>query len=409
MSKVFRQGLLIILAATSPPGLVLADTDSNFKLSGFGTLGYSCFSADHADFVLNLQPKGPGRTDQCTTNLDSLLAVQVDVNINEQLEAGLQVTSDYNADRSHEPEFTMAQLRWAVTHNTMLRFGRNHNPAFIHSDTRNVRFAMPWTRPPLEVYGLSPVYIQDGIELLHEKNIGDWWMEMHFSITESNFENPRSNASGTDEVDVVDQYYAGLTLEKESMLLKATYGQGKVTTSSPLLDFVLASLTDQSLISDMALQDDMYQLATVGLQYQTPDWLFVVEYGYRQVENSFFRDMQGAYLTIGRHFDKWMPYVTVARRWTSGPEFDNRAIGPFENYLINDPQDGLLSASRFDTTSLSAGVSYQLFDSALIKLQADWLKPDDNSWGLYTNHNDQYNFSTPDDELLISLNFDFVF
>lgn len=401
--------LLIVLVFLSIPQFLFADTDSAIKLRGFGTLGYSCFSNDQADFVLNIQPKGPGRSDECSGTLDSLLAVQLDWLINSKLQAGIQLTSDFNADRTYEPEFTMAQLRWYMSDSTLLRFGRNHNPAFIHSDTRNVRFSMPWARPPLEVYGLSPVYIQDGIELLHKRNIENWWMELHFSITESHFDNPRANASGTDEVDVDDQFFAGITLEKEGLLFKASYGRGNVSTSSPVLDFVLGSLTDQSLVSDLALQDDLYELATLGVQYQTPEWLFIMEYGYRQVSDSFFRDMQGAYITVGRYLGNWMPYATIARRSTSGPDFDNRATGLFENYLVNDPRDGVLNATRYDASSISLGVSYQFMDNALIKFQADWQKPDDNSWGLYTNHGGLYNFIKPDDDILFSLNVDFVF
>lgn len=379
----------------------------NLHLGGFGTLGYSCFSSDSADFVLNVQPAGPGRSGRCDPRLDSLLAVQADLQLAPALEFGLQATSDYNADGDFAPEITVAQLRWQFSDASTLRLGRTHNPVFLHSESRNVRYAMPWVRPPLEVYGLSPTYTFDGAEILHQQVWSGWHAEFQGSAAVSEIDNPRSNASSTDTADV-EQVSVGLTLERAALLLKAGYVQGRVSYTTADLNTLFSALRSlgpagTALAADLDIDDSRYDLFALGARYETDAWLVQAEYGYRPFDDSFFRDMQGTYLTVGRHFGEWTPYATLAQRWTRGPDSDPRA-GVYASVV-----DAVLASTRFDSRSVSLGVSRPVHTNAILKWQLDWIMPDDNSWGLYSNHGPDYDYAHPDGDYLMSINLDFVF
>ncbi|MBI5040111.1 MAG: hypothetical protein HZB57_02575 [Gammaproteobacteria bacterium] len=394
----------ILLAALVPE---LASAGA-LHVGGFGTLGLSCFSSDQADFVLNVQPAGPGRSGRCDPRLDSLLAVQVDAQLTPVLEFGLQLTSDYNADGDFAPEPTVAQLRWHISDAATLRLGRTHNPAFLYSESRNVRYAMPWVRPPLEVYGLLPTYTFDGAEILSQGHWQGWHMEFQGSAAVADIDNPRANATGTDEAEL-KQAALGLTLDQADMLFKASYVRGRVSYSTPDLDALFGALRSlggaagASLASDLDLDDSRYDLFALAARYETDRWLVLAEYGYRPIDDSFFRDMQGAYITVGRNIGVWMPYATLAQRWTHGPDSDPRA-GAFAPLV-----DTVLAATRFDSRSLSLGLSRPVHANATLKLQLDWIKPDDASWGLYTNHGSDYDYAHPDADYLMSINLDFVF
>lgn len=92
-----------------------------------------------------------------------------------------------------------------------------------------------------------------------------------------------------------------------------------------------------------------------------------------------------------------MPYATLAKRQTSGPASTN----PLAQTLRN--------GTRFDTKSLALGLTWNFNQHAIAKLQADWIQPEDNSWGLFFNHAPSYNLSSPDSERLLTFNVDFIF
>ena len=140
----------------------------------------------------------------------------------------------------------------------------------------------------------------------------------------------------------------------------------------------------------------------MGVQLEQNDWLLMSELGYRTLDG-FIRDQYGAYITLGRRFGSWMPYTTLAKRWSRGANTDSRAGA------LQPEVEALLAISRYDTTSVSLGLSREITEQAILKFQADWVKPDRDSRGLYTNHAADYNFTNPDSDWLYTLSLDFVF
>jgi hypothetical protein len=76
------------------------------------------------------------------------------------------------------------------------------------------------------------------------------------------------------------------------------------------------------------------------------------------------------------------------------------------------PVDTLLAATRTDSSRLSLGLSRELHPQAILKLQLDYIRPDRDSFGLYTNHADAYGdpaYRRPGSDWLFALSLDFVF
>lgn len=387
------------------PGYSAFALDTHF--SGFGTASVSCFSSDDADFVPNDLPKGPGNSGRCDAGLDSLLGLQVDFDLTETLEVGLQAIATRNQDRTYNPEISVAQLRWHPTDALTIRVGRMPTPTFLHSEDRQVRYAMPWVRPPQEVYSLLPSFSTDGLEVIYETHLADWQVEWQGGITTIEFDTLNSTSQDAFPV-TSDNLYLNLLLRDSNTMFKLGYYHGEISLENPDITTLLDALRTfggtpgSELADDLELDDTSGHLISIGVRHEQNDWLSVAELAYRQT-NGFIRDQYGAYVTIGHRYDTWMPYFTIAKRWTKGPDTDNRAG------FLTPQVDELLAISRFDSTSASIGVSKDISDRVILKMQADWIKPDEDSWGLYFNHSAEYDYVNPDSDWLFTLSIDFIF
>jgi len=400
------RALVVLSAMTSPVAAV------ELHFNGFGTASLSCFGSDTADFVINDQPEGPGRTRDCDAGIDSLLGLQFDLGVSDGLEFGLQLIADRNEDRSYTPNVSVAQLRWRPTATTTLRLGRMPNPAFLHSEDRQVRYALPWVRPPVEVYSLIPAFSHDGLEIIHEGRLGHWYTEWQGGVSVLHYDSPVWNSDETFPVDT-SQAYLGLTLQDSNYLFKVRYGYARISLERPEMEQLFAILkrlgpTGAELAEDLAVDDKPTHILSLGFQRDRGDWLTLAELAYRMVQGEgSVRDQYGAYLTQGRRFGPWMLYATLARRISSGEDTDSRAqaLAPMLQYAV----ETLLARTRFDTTSASLGLSRQLNDLSTLKFQADWIRPDDESWGLYFNQAPDYDYTHPGSDWLFTLSLDFIF
>ncbi len=190
-----RRFFFINLILLFTPLVVAAEASAvEFHFGGFGTGSFSTFNNTKADYVLNDQPEGPGRTRSSDIGLDSSLGVQFDLGLNKSLDLGLQIVADRNPDRTVTPEVTVAQMRWRLSPALTVRLGKMPIGAFLNAETRKVRFTMPWVRPPLEVYSLVPTSSRDGVDIIHEGKLGCWFSELHGGLVRSRFDVPLSNS-----------------------------------------------------------------------------------------------------------------------------------------------------------------------------------------------------------------------
>lgn len=379
----------------------------DLHVGGFGTASVSCFSSNEADYISNDQPKGPGVTQTCDTGLDSVIGAQFDALMTPSLEAGLQIVADRNADESYDPDVTVAQLRWFATDRLTFRLGRMPSPTFLHSEDRQVRYAMPWVRPPLEVYGMIPTLYNDGGEFIYVSHWNGWQMEWQSGISKFDFDIPELITKGALARVETKNLYTNLLIRNSNTLVKLGYVKFKVTAPSTSTDALFAGLravagpAGAALADDLEIEDSDSQLISIGIRHETQRWLAMSEFAYREID-SYLRDQYGFYATLGYRIDRWMPYATVARRWSKGPNTDSRA-GPLTTEVNN------LLAYKFDSSSWSLGLSRELSDQSMLKMQLDHIQPDDGSRGLLINQTAAYDLAHPDSDWLFTLSIDFIF
>jgi hypothetical protein len=380
----------------------------DWRFGGFGTASGSCFTSNKADYVLNLQPVGPGRSSACHAGIDSILGLQLDVALSDTLEIGAQAVADLNADRSYTPELNIGQVRWKPIEHLTLRLGRTPTASFLHAENRLVRYAMPWVRPPIEVYGLLPAFYGDGLEAIYANHLGAWNAEWHGGVQTATIKLPESNSRHINTLEST-QGFLNLTLQRGHSLVKMSYVYGRVSFSPQSTETLFSLLklfagpAGGRLASDLAIRNAPYHLLSIGARYERDDWLLMGEFGSRLLERGFVRDQYGAYVTVARQLGAWTPYATLARRWTYGPKQDARAG------LLQPAVEALLTNSVYDSSSVALGLARTVTEHATLKFQVDWIKPDGHAYGLYTNHAPTYNRANPSGDFLFTVNLDFIF
>jgi hypothetical protein len=137
-----------------------------FTLSGFGTLGMTHSSLDTADYVSSsLQPNGAGATRRYDFENDSKVGVQLSAHLTDKLSAVVQVISQHEYDNSFRPRLEWANVKYAFTPDFSVRVGRIELPTFLNSEYRNVGYAFPWVRLPVEMYNTQPLTSSDGADM----------------------------------------------------------------------------------------------------------------------------------------------------------------------------------------------------------------------------------------------------
>lgn len=378
------------------------------SLHGFGTLGVSCFTTREMDFAYNTLPNGPGRTRRCDAGLDSRLGVQMDVQPVDALTASLQVVTQREVHSTFRPQVQLASVRWQVNEAWWLRLGRVNNPLFMESEYRLAHYALTGVRPPVEVYGLAPTYVMDGLDSRYHFVIAGWRAELYGGMHTYDIKARQGNSQGINVYPVRNIRTLTLSAAQGAWSFKAGYNTNRATFIEPrteMLFGVLQSMQAGGLADDLRLSGTPVHILSLGARYDDNEWLVQSEVVLRDMQRSYVRNAWAGYLTVGRRFGIWMPYATIVQRRTSGRLSDPRTPAVLVRY-VNE----LLAATRYDQHSLSLGLSREMGKGMLGKLQVQWIRPDKNAWGnSLTNYAPGFNPGEPAHGVLISANLDFIF
>ncbi len=366
---------------------------------GFASVGAAWFSNDDADYVYNNLSSGAGHSHSVDWGLDSKLGLQWTASPMRSLRLNAQTVIARDAVNRFSPSLTLANLAYDVNERLSLTLGRTQNPNFLYSDHRHIAYALPWLRPPREVYGITSMFNYDGIQATIELDRQhDQRLKLVAGLAQA--ENSYSFDAGRHEnqLDATGMVYASLSRQTPQWLFKFSMETGRLSTHNPMLTQALAVIgqTDVALAERMALAGKDYHLMALGIKYDVDDDLWLFELAHRHI-NAYFGARKGAYLTYGRRFAEWMPYITLARTQT---ELDKSQ---------NPVAEQLFTSARDAVTTLTLGTSYELSSQLTLKAEAQWSRPDANSGWTYANYQPSYPLAKPTDDLLLSISMSTVF
>jgi len=373
---------MLVVSATLPsvvPSTVFA---ADFSYNGFGTAGYAQTDTDDATVGYLGQPHSIGSGGNLS--VDSKLGLQVTAKFNDAFSATVQGVAYADLTGDWQPHLDWAYLRMQVLPTLRARVGYLRAPTYMYSDSVFVGYANTWVRPPLEVYGLAPVYQLRGIDLTWRDNVGP------VSVTV----NPYYGDSKVDltaaKVTIKVPTWIGLAVSAQyhSFMARIGYSMTKTGTEYPGTSPLIQGLASVpavlcSACGDLSkrvnLDGSTLKHLDVGMQYDDGVNLTIVEYANRRSDSYILPSAHAAYVTYGRRFGSWMPYASLAmiRRDEVTQTDAIPAIAPLAPLAVG--LNSVLAAGIHDQDSYSAGVRYDLpsiphLKGAVVKLQIDHIK-----------------------------------
>ncbi len=381
-----------------------------FSLSGFGTLGVVHSSEQRADFGSSIfVPKGAGHTRQWSPEVDSRLGAQVIGNFTSRFSATVQVIAEQRHDGKYLPHAEWANIKYQVTPEFSVRFGRTALASFLVSDFRKVAYANPWVRPPGEVYRLVPVFSSDGLDANYKSQLGDFAHTLQGSYGQTDATYPNgARAKGRNQWVISD------TVEYGPGTLRVAYQEAHVsidTLHALFNTFRQFGVQGIALADRYDTNDKKVTFIGVGGMYDPGDWFVMAEWG-----NVNFRSVIGErtawYVGGGYRIRTLTPYLTYARTKADSNTSDPgltlvglppQLAGPAAG--LNAALNGILGALPVQQ-AIATGGRWDFMKNVALKLQYDRIDLGAGSAGVLGNV--QPGFQPGGTVHLLSATIDFV-
>lgn len=377
--------LALAASAFATPAHALGDGfKPSFGISGFGTLGIAHSSEKEADFVAHdLQGGGAGRDHEWSTDVDSKLGLQLTANLTEKLTGVVQVLSTQRYDGTFRPGIEWANLKYNFTPELSLRVGRSVLGTFLASDYRNVGYALPWVRPPVEVYGLVPMTSNDGVDLSYRLTVGD---AIH--TFQAAYGNTEDRLPGGGKSKSRGGWMLSDTVEYGAATFRVVYTRADVSLDFDDTDLLFAgyesfardpgvqlAFPDQAaraaaIVDKYDMRDMRTDFIGVGASYDPGKWFVMAEWGQTNTRSAYGK-RTAWYASGGYRIGKFTPYVTYSRA-------DLKSNGSDPGIAVPDPRaarlnaglNAILAGAPVQKT-VSIGIRWDFARNAAFKLQYD--------------------------------------
>jgi hypothetical protein len=363
-----------------------------FSFSGFGTLGVVHSDEPLADFTsASSKPTGAGFSHAWSAEVDSLIAGQVTARFTPQVSAVLQVIAEQNYEHSFKPYVEWANIRYQVTPDLDVRIGRTMLPLLMYADSRKVHYAVPWVRPPMEVYDAVSVTSSDGIDVAYRLAAGGAINTFQVTAGREDSKYPGATAQTRKLVTFVDTYEHGFATARLSI------GRAEITIADldPLFDAFRQFGPEGAAIADKyRLHDRPVTFMGLGASYNPGAW-FVMGEWIRIKGDSILGTKSAWYASAGARIGKFTPYLLYARA-TADNRFDpGLTVGALPPELAGAAM-GLNAAlnenliSKVVQNNISIGTRWDFMRKAALKLQFDHVRVAPGSTGTFTNRQPGY-------------------
>jgi len=390
----------------------LAGEDApSVSIGGFGTLGVVHSNNHQADFTANdLTPGQAGASREWSAAVDSRLGVQMALHVNSRWSAVLQLVSERTLRDGYAPVVEWANVQYQATPDLSVRVGRIALPLFLTGDYRKAGYALPWVRPPVELYAAIPLPNSDGVDANYRWQLGD----VH-NVTQVSFGRadkpvaPGVRAQARSLAGISHTATAGALTVRASVLT----AELSVNVARPLFDGLRGfGARGQALADRYELSAKRAYVESIGFNYDPGLWFMMGEIG-RVNTHSFLGDKTAAYLGAGRRYGDLTPYAVVsasrANVATRVDGVDVSGLPPLQAAVGMQLNAGLnqLLAEIPRQHSISAGVRWDLYQNYALKLQYDRITPQQGSTGTFINV--QPGFQSGRTVTVLSAALDFVF
>jgi hypothetical protein len=280
---------------------------------------------------------------------------------------------------------------------------------FLAADYRKASFALPWVRPPVELYSTMPITNSDGIDATYRWRTGSARHSTQLFV-------------GATSVPLTPDYSAhahmgGInhSVVIGALTLGGSFAQArlKIPGAGELFE-VLEQFgpQGQALSERYDVRSTRTTLLSGGFNYDPGSWFVTGEIG-RVNTRSMLGDQTAAYLSAGYRFGSLTPYATLSRvranMAVQVPGLDTTLLPPPAAALAGQANAVLNDFLREVPTQDGAnvGLRWDVAPNYAVKLQFDVARPRDGSSGSLVNV--QPGFRSGHAFRVFSASVDFVF
>ncbi len=338
---------------------VLATSAQAVQFDGFMTVGAAkIVDIEDADkgniYIGGLGDRGI--SEDLSFERDSRFGLQISSDVAENMSVVAQILG--RADQSNFNAIVeWAYVDYKFNDIASVHVGKIKQPVYLVNDYVEVGYAYPWIRPPQEVYLLNnPLNTVNGIELLLQIPVGSGTLSFQPYIGSNRDDIPNTQGAFFEAENIygLDIKYSG-----RGYTVHASNFQCEVKTKGKFIQ-PTAAFGDATI--DLEGTGDC-NVTAAGFNLDLADVVVYSEWTKRTTNNELeraFGDTEAFYVTLGYRFGKFLPHITFAsiegEASTVSPNVVSVGAGTF-NFPVQVQ------------TSITAGLRYEVNDSAALKIE----------------------------------------
>ena len=323
--------------------------------------GYATFGATYSNTKDTTDSYAIFDNGQANQNVQfdklSHLGLQLSASVSEKVD----MTAVLHAEGSHDNYNVGTQWVYATyrfSDDLSLRMGKYKGSFYMVSDYKDVGYAYPWVRPPLEVYSTNPIEGFSGLDLVYQASLGDisFLMELFAGSGSHHAKVIPSVIDVWDVPTMGPNPGKGATISFETPNAKGI----NLSLSGDIGTFRVGYFETGVNAAAFGIQDEFGSFGGVGFNIDWNNLVVYSEYIVRDTAPALagaFPDQQAYYATIGYRIDQYLPYVTYAK--------------------LDKGKDDSPFAQR--QNSIAFGVRAEVSDSASLKFEVMTVTPEKNS------------------------------
>ena len=402
------------LLATAVLSVMASSSAQAIQFDGFITAGGSIHDDSDNKNVYIGSLGDRGITNDLTFETDTRFGLQISSDVTEDMSVVAQILGT-GVDGNFNAIIEWAYIDYEIHDVASIHVGKIKQPVYLVNDYVEVGYAYPWIRPPSEVYYQNnPLNTVNGIELLLQLPVGPGTLSFQPYIGSNRDDIPNAQGAFFEAENIygLDIKYSG-----RGYTVHASGFQCEVKTVG---GFTLDTQPTTLATVDVDLNGEGdCEVIAAGLTLDMANVVVYAEWTDRITTDKLsraFGDQTGWYTTLGYRFGKWLPHITFASIDGEASTVTPGAVTVLD--ASGEPTSTTFNFPVAIQTSITAGLRYEVNDSAALKIEYQVVSVEDdpaelakaNQQANYGLFNTDFTKASPTDDVgIFSIALDVIF
>ncbi len=351
------------LVATAVLSVLVSTSAQAIQFDGFMTAGAAIHDDENKNtYIGSLGDRGI--TEDLTFETDSRFGLQISSDVAENMSVVAQLLGT-GVDGNFNAIVEWAYIDYEINDIASVHVGKIKQPVYLVNDYVEVGYAYPWIRPPAEVYYLNnPLNTVNGIELLLQVPVGSGTLSFQPYIGSNRDDIPNAEGAFFEAENI---YGIDIKYSDRNYTVHASTFKCEVKTFG---GFSVENTPFGTVDVDLNGKGDC-DVTAAGLNLDINDFVVYAEWQTRTTDDTLsraFGDQDAWYTTLGYRFGKFLPHITFAaiegEASTVGVATGDGAVSG--GFL---PPGASFNFPVAIQTSITAGLRYEVNDSAALKIE----------------------------------------